>query len=602
MHHLNHVHRRGAVYVWRRRLPVIQGKKGCFIQVSLRSARFSTAKSLTALLNCAFGNSMVWVKTQKITRAEAQQFLSAIVANELERIEAERYVEPDAKTPEEWRNRYLDERAQSEALRRFAMMGPAAQLFEEDRVQFLHEGRNASEIQRIEDQINNLLKTCHKDFTHKTQGFAETALERANFDAADLRALSRIRLTGQADALSLSDRRKQTTSFVGLVAAPREEVVERPLQAQPPIAKRTGYSENLRDLLDALIKDKFADTDDEAEQKKVVKARNQNRAVLTQFIAAVGQKSLSQLCQIDIHYYVSVLDQLPKTYGKSAADRALSLHELIERAEELPKENVGLSPNTVNRNLSILRNFLRFSRARGSRPAERLFIEDLQRKNDSDDRNTRLAFSTDDLKLIFKHPIWTGSQSAQRRNFPGNQLIKDGLYWGPMIAAASGARREEIMGLEVRDIIFNHPVPHILLRPNAIRRLKNASSNRGFPIHSRLLELGFREYVQQIAATGAVDLFPELRPINKTESFGNAFYKPWKSALDQQLLKDAERKTFHSFRHRVITMLRHNRDIDKAWVKDLVGHKHIDETDARYRDKTKLEYLKEVVEMIPVVF
>ena len=66
-----------------------------------------------------------------------------------------------------------------------------------------------------------------------------------------------------------------------------------------------------------------------------------------------------------------------------------------------------------------------------------------------------------------------------------------------------------------------------------------------------------------------------------------------------KLLEDAERKTFHSFRHRVITMLRHNRDIDKAWVKDLVGHKHIDETDARYRAKTKLEYLKEVVEMIP---
>ena len=103
MHHLNHVHRRGAVYVWRRRMPATSSKACGFIQVSLRTRDFSTAKNLANLLNRTFCDSILRVKTQKITRAEAQQFLTAVVSDELKRIEAERYAEPQATTPQEWR-------------------------------------------------------------------------------------------------------------------------------------------------------------------------------------------------------------------------------------------------------------------------------------------------------------------------------------------------------------------------------------------------------------------------------------------------------------------------------------------------------------------
>lgn len=67
MHHLNHVHRRGAVYVWRRRMPATCSNSGGFIQVSLRTRDFSTAKNLANLLNCAFYASILEVKAQKIT-------------------------------------------------------------------------------------------------------------------------------------------------------------------------------------------------------------------------------------------------------------------------------------------------------------------------------------------------------------------------------------------------------------------------------------------------------------------------------------------------------------------------------------------------------
>ncbi len=153
MHHLNHVHRRGTVYVWRRRFPHLVCESHAFIQVSLKTREFSTAKIISRILNCVFLNFLIKVKQQKITRVEAQRFLTAIVSIELERIEAERYTEPHAKTPGDWRNRYLEERARAIALRKIASMGTAAQLFEEDRTALTQEFTHDDAFERVERHI-----------------------------------------------------------------------------------------------------------------------------------------------------------------------------------------------------------------------------------------------------------------------------------------------------------------------------------------------------------------------------------------------------------------------------------------------------------------
>ncbi|WP_296427730.1 tyrosine-type recombinase/integrase [Yoonia sp.] len=547
-------------------------------------------------------NFIMKVKQQKITRVEAQRFLTAIVSIELERIEAERYAEPHAKTPGDWRNRYLDERARAIALRKVASMGPAAQLFEEDRSALTQEFTHDDAFERVERHIQFLTGSFDAAFTDETLDLAKAHITRSGFSDDDVRVLLQIRLTGTADAMTQSDRKNQTTPFVGLMPDLRstEMINIPPLTSIKP--SREGYDDSLDSLCQAYFSEGFKDSQDPAEQKKIAKDRRQNHAVLTQFCAAVGKKRLTDLQQQDLHFYVSVLERMPKVYGRSIKDRELSIMELLERAEELPDDEVGLSSATINRNLTILRNFLKYARGRGARPTEELFLSDLRRKDNSDERSARLAFTDSDVMKLAQHPIWTGCRSAERRNMPGNHVIKDGLYWGPIIAAASGARREEIMGLAIEDIVMDGPIPYILIQPNAVRRLKNASSHRAVPIHSRLMEHGFSDYVQELQERGEHDLFPDLRPGTPTETYGNVFYKPWKAALDMQLAEDANRKTFHSFRHRVISILRHDPEIDKASVKDLVGHRHEDVTDSVYRDPAKLLMLQRIVEAIPVVF
>jgi len=581
-------------------MPARPGNKREFVQVSLRTRDFSSAKSLASLLNCNFYTFIIGVKTQRITRAEAQQFFNAIVSNEVERIEDERYVERQASTPQEWQNRYLNERARSLGLSKVAAMGTAAFLFDEDRAELSRTGFDEAGIALVEQHITELVQRCGSNFELETTRIAEKQLQRSDFTPDDTRALARIRLTGEARAISRSDRRHQTTPFIDLEAEIPEQVSRlSPVRSRPT---REGYSDKLEELHSAYLNDVFPDVANPAEQKKVAKARRQNDAVLTQFYEAVEIKFLSELRQEDLHFYTTVLDRMPKIYGRSKEDRQLSLSELMERAEDLPEVEVGLSSNTINRNVTILRNFLKYARGRGARPNEVLEMGDLWRKDTADERAARLAFTDDDIRKLSQHPIWTGCRGPARRNSSGNVVIKDGCYWGPIIAAATGARREEIMGLSATDIVLDVPVPYILIEPNLARRLKNNSSKRAVPIHSRLLELGFLEYVHKMVADGERDLFPELRPDSPTETYGNVFYKPWKTALDQQLAEAANRKTFHSFRHRVITILRHNPEIDKASVKDLVGHQHEDVTDKIYRDPARLLMLQSIVEAIPVIF
>lgn len=92
---LNYVTRRGAIYVWRRRLPAWLSKTS-YLQISLRTPKFSTAKILANLVNAGFETCINRMKSQRITQAEAQRFLSDLVVQELEKIEEERYYEPDA--------------------------------------------------------------------------------------------------------------------------------------------------------------------------------------------------------------------------------------------------------------------------------------------------------------------------------------------------------------------------------------------------------------------------------------------------------------------------------------------------------------------------
>ncbi|TVP72730.1 MAG: hypothetical protein EA339_05575 [Rhodobacteraceae bacterium] len=65
---LNHTLRRGAVYVWRRRLTAGHPSyKGKYVQISLRTKELFTAQTLGPLVNTAFNDSIKSKLTEAIT-------------------------------------------------------------------------------------------------------------------------------------------------------------------------------------------------------------------------------------------------------------------------------------------------------------------------------------------------------------------------------------------------------------------------------------------------------------------------------------------------------------------------------------------------------
>lgn len=186
--------------------------------------------------------------------------------------------------------------------------------------------------------------------------------------------------------------------------------------------------------------------------------------------------------------------------------------------------------------------------------------------------NSYAAFDVNDLKALFE------SESYKRRTFK-----TPSEYWLPILALHTGARLNELCQLSVTDIGTRDDVETISILDGEMgKRLKNTASRRIVPIHSKLIELGFLDYIKTIK-TGRI--FPELpedpaRPGNfgakATEQF-TAYRRKCRVGA----LTGRSNKTFHSFRSTLISALR-KAGVPKDRRTRLAGHEYDDTQDKSY--------------------
>ena len=100
---------------------------------------------------------------------------------------------------------------------------------------------------------------------------------------------------------------------------------------------------------------------------------------------------------------------------------------------------------------------------------------------------------------------------------PKNAVLQDArsyCFWLPPLALFTGARLNELCQLRVHDIIEDsHGVRLISINANGFdKSLKNQQSAREIPICSKLVDLGFLEFVEERRLAGGADalLFSEL--------------------------------------------------------------------------------------------
>lgn len=222
----------------------------------------------------------------------------------------------------------------------------------------------------------------------------------------------------------------------------------------------------------------------------------------------------------------------------------------------------GKSPATIKKERAIIRALLgRAVKAkwRADNPAE-----DVELPKDSKDRKRR-SYKPDELAAVFGAGVFT--KGDRPRGGKG-----EAAFWLPLLAAFTGARREELAQLETGRVRAEAGFQYLAIDPlDEDGQLKTDESKRAVPLHRELIRLGFLEFVEDRRKAGGGHLFPQLKP-NKLNQYAAAWGTWWSTYIRKATgIDDKTISPMHSFRHSVITDLRQQR-IREDEERHLLGH------------------------------
>ena len=170
--------------------------------------------------------------------------------------------------------------------------------------------------------------------------------------------------------------------------------------------------------------------------------------------------------------------------------------------------------------------------------------------------NKRQPWSNEDLAVLVSSPIWTRYEMPEYE-----RAGREAAYWVPLIALYGGLRLTEVCQLRLRDVVERDGV--LVMDVNEVdgNSVKSAAGIRIVPVHSKLLALGFTDYLADIRrradaeGSGAAGLvFPDLRVVDTRSgaiNFSDGFRFIARSMSIYRRWRD-----FHSLRTTASTCLR----------------------------------------------
>lgn len=271
---------------------------------------------------------------------------------------------------------------------------------------------------------------------------------------------------------------------------------------------------------------------------------SQQRRIMQTFAWITGDKPLGAYSHLDVAKFKNGLLKLPKNFrfgSPTAGAMSRPFDDVLAELNGL-KDTDRRHVKTLNRDLSTMQTVSRYLEKSSwkARISDALVLNFGKSRNKvkRGKENPRPPWRKEHLACLFNAPLYTGCDGALHRlkhDGPRLGVWHDAAYWAPLIWFYTAACREEICGLEIQDVILDHPTPHFHIRDNLTRGRdgekageKTDSRNRLLPIPSEVLRLGFANYVGAIAGEGHVALFPELY-CNEEKRGGGFFYdRAWR--------------------------------------------------------------------------
>jgi integrase len=149
------------------------------------------------------------------------------------------------------------------------------------------------------------------------------------------------------------------------------------------------------------------------------------------------------------------------------------------------------------------------------------------------------------------------------------------------VATYQGMRLKEITQLKKEDIITIDNIPCISINTNEDKTTKTSKSIRTIPIHPKLIELGFLDFVKS-KEDNLFDI--------DNKSFSTYFRKIYKNQIN-------ENKTFYSLRHSFInSLVQANQKLEH--IQAFVGHSQSAKITFGYSNPLNIHLLKKLLEHI----
>lgn len=193
------------------------------------------------------------------------------------------------------------------------------------------------------------------------------------------------------------------------------------------------------------------------------------------------------------------------------------------------------------------------------------------------------------VKIDFKIPN-IDPKGKKRQNYTNEEiqkisdLMKNDTKENQFIASVAtymGMRLKEITQLKREDIIEIGDIYCISININDDKTTKTDTSIRTIPIHPKLIELGFLDFVKS-KNDNLFDI--------DNRSFSTYFRRTYKNLIN-------ENKTFYCLRHNFIdTLTQNNQKIEH--IKAFVGHAQSDKTTFGYTNPLNVKLLSELLKFI----
>lgn len=194
-------------------------------------------------------------------------------------------------------------------------------------------------------------------------------------------------------------------------------------------------------------------------------------------------------------------------------------------------------------------------------------------------QDARATFTDEELRRLFGFQ-WFRTGKGEITNRGTYREFQPRNYWLPLLGLYTGARIRELCQIKLTDIRQHESGIWYLDindtgtdgRSDHTKSLKNLASIRRVPLHPHLLILGIIEWRDRLQSEGFDRFFPELSH-DDIKGYGKGSTKWFGSFLANRFGWERNgTKTFHSFRHTLITKCMNEHGLPPHRLAQITGH------------------------------